>query len=280
MWLALALAAVATAPVAVMLWTPLLLGVPHVAADLRWLVVQPAWGAAPRRWLWATVVALGACRAAALWGGGPPVGVELGVGLACALAALVSGGGRWAALFGWGLCAAAAWATPAGFVLAVGHLHNAVALLLWGLLGDRTAGRVAVGAALATAAIFAGALDGVGWAPVGGLTLDGLSATLAPGVPQPWATRVVASFALLQLLHYVAWLVWIPGAVGARGTWREALGGPAVVAVAVAAVGVPLAAWVGSPALLRAGYLSLVLFHGWIELVTLAWIAGGRRGAA
>jgi hypothetical protein len=279
MWLALALVAVAAAPVPVMLWTPLLLGVPHVVADVRWLVVQPAWGGQARPWLWATILSLGACRAAALMGHGPPVGVELGLGLAAALGALWSGGGRAAALVGWGLCAAAAWSAPAGFALAVGHLHNGVALLLWALLGDRSARWVVAGAAAATAAIFAGALDGASWSPVGGLSLDGLAATLAPGLAAPWSTRVVTSFALLQLLHYAAWLVWIPRAAGERGSWREALGTPAVVAVAVASVGLPAAAALGSPAAVRAGYLSLVLFHGWIELVTLAHLAGGRRGA-
>lgn len=56
---------------------------------------------------------------------------------------------------------------------------------------------------------------------------------------------------------------------------RADFGTPALVAAAALTLAVALAG-VARPARTRAVYLSLVLFHGWLELAVLARLAAGR----
>ena len=120
-------------------------------------------------------------------------------------------------------------------------------------------------------------------APAGGLTLDGVVRTLAPGVPGPWAGRLVLLFAYAQLLHYVMWLDAIPAVLCEETTprppseswsrwWRD-LGAPLAVVVIAASLLLPLVA-LRDPASVRATYLSLALFHGWLEIAV-----GAHRAA-
>lgn len=321
----LAVTAVAlAAPLWLLLLGPLLLGVPHVASDLRYFVVQPRTPWPPR-----ALVAVGALlglmtlQRVALAVGAPiplPEGVsplqsELGLGVSSVAAALWLGGWRrrrWPALLAVVIALAVAWRAPQAAFMAFGHGHNLVgpacALLLgWreagrGRLADGALGGLSAHALVALAALtfvaaqgallggaFDGLLLGLGGlsAPATGLDLGDLEAQLAPGVGYPWSMRLTVSFAIAQAVHYAAWLRWLPQlwsprrvptpfAADVRGG-VDALGAPLFVAVAVAAIGLPLVALVVSPTQARVGYLHAVAFHGWLELAALGLLvaAGG-----
>ena len=244
----LAVTAVAlAAPLWLLLLGPLLLGVPHVASDLRYFVVQPRTPWPPR-----ALVAVGALlglmtlQRVALAVGAPiplPEGVsplqsELGLGVSSVAAALWLGGWRrrrWPALLAVVIALAVAWRAPQAAFMAFGHGHNLVgpacALLLgWreagrGRLADGALGGLSAHALVALAALtfvaaqgallggaFDGLLLGLGGlsAPATGLDLGDLEAQLAPGVGYPWSMRLTVSFAIAQAVHYAAWLRWLP----------------------------------------------------------------------
>ncbi len=322
----LAVTAVAlAAPLWLLLLGPLLLGVPHVASDLRYFVVQPRvpW---PRRALALVGVLLGlmTLQRLALAVGAPlelPAGVsplqsELALGAATVAAALWLGGvrlRRWSALLLLGVALAAAWQAPKMALLAFAHGHNLVGPGWALLLGWREAGRadaagratdafparaLVAGAALTffgvQGALLGGAFDGVlaglgGLsAPATGLQLGDLEAQLAPDCTYPWSMRVAVSFAIAQAVHYAAWLRWLPQqwsprrvptpfAADVRGV-VAALGAPLFLAIALAAIGLPLLALVVSPAEARVGYLHAVAFHGWLELAAIGHLVAGGGG--
>ncbi len=293
------------APLWLLLLAPLWLGVPHVAADVRFLVIRPP-GAVPRRLLLALFVPFGAMtllRVAALAGapGFPRTELVLGA-LAVAGAAAWAGPrvGVWLAL---GLVAllvpALAW--PGQAALIVGHAHNFVAVALWAWwMGPRGGARWVVLGALgaALAAIGFGAFDALWFADgppaaASGLTLAGMIDTLAPDVPGAAAPRLVMAFALMQAVHYGLWLGCIPQSPAVHTEdaplppsrrWAALigdLGRVGLAAVLIGAVALPIAG-LAAPTAARAGYLSLVLFHGWLELAVAAhlWASGWSPRAA
>ncbi|HXU04104.1 MAG TPA: hypothetical protein VN903_24250 [Polyangia bacterium] len=303
-----ALVAAVFAPSLLIVVGPLALGVPHLAADVRHLLVRRAW---PRWWLAASagfVVSLLALRALGEAGvGGVSLPVEhalasawvlLGaVGGAMAAAASRAGGRGWS-LRGWAVVAAAAGlgafalGAPRACRLVLLHAHNIVAIVLWLALFRR--GRLAlvpVAIALAGgAALASGALLGVtvrhGALSVAGLHLFAAADWLAPGLPDSWAIAVATSFAFLQSVHYAIWLVAIPAGdrpgEGGR-SWRVAFRelvrdftprgvfAVAVLAMLVATFGLLHAAST------RRLVLSLATFHVWLELAVLAYFLA--RGA-
>lgn len=287
---AVALAATAVAPLALLVAAPLLLGVPHVAADLRHLVVRPP-QPLPRTLVGALavpLVALIGLRLGVLFGAAAAPRVELAIGSGAVALAAGWGGGR----AGWLTVAATAAALglalvwPRQAALAFGHVHNLVAVAIWcAWVGDRRVWMPVV-AVLggAVALVAAGALDAplVAAAPTAGHTLQGFVTTLAPDLPGPWGLRAVAAYALLQAVHYGMWLVCIPAAgrvvdlptapTDRWASWRTDLGALGVVAVVLGAVLLAVAGWV-DPVTARSGYLSLVLFHGWLELAVGAHLA-------
>lgn len=271
-----AAAVTAWAPMPALLLAPLLFGVPHVLGDLWVLLLRPG---APRRvaaWIAGPILALLALRSAAALGVTYPPWVEVIVGTAGVLLGAASTRSPARIALALAVCSPA-WLFLGQTPLVLGHLHNAVALVLvlaWGPRG------VGLGLALITAIVFAltfaGVFDGA-LGPFGGLTPAGLAASLAPGVAQPWADRWVTSFAFAQLLHYLCWVWLLPAAhKDSRGrsrgffeALRADLGLPLLAAGALGAVLLPLLGF-WDPVQARAGYLSLVLFHGWLELAVLA----------
>lgn len=264
------------APMPALLLAPLLLGVPHVVGDLWVLLLRP--GAQRRVWPWVVAPLLGLVllRALAAAGLGVPAPAEVALG---ALAVLLGAAStRSAQRVGLALLACLPllvfW-DRVGLVL--GHLHNAVAVAVLVWWGPRRLGLAVAGVCVVVAAaIFAGLADGA-LAPFGGLDPDSLARTLAPGVAAPWAGRWVSSFCFAQLVHYLCWVGLLPVLLRDRpgprrpllAALRADLGRPLVAAAVVGAVAVPLlATW--DPVAVRSGYLSLVLFHGWMELSVLA----------
>lgn len=267
---------------------PVLLGVPHLLADVRYLVVRPG---LHRRWtFWLATPAL---LAAGL--GAPPA-----VGVAACLPAVLTPGparlrGRALVLLSGGalLFASLRWELP--FIVAMVHLHNVLAVGLWlalrrpGPAGPATAALVALVAAL----LLLGGADGVvawagGWqAPATGQRSDDFLAAVAPWASGPWAPRLLLCFAFMQSMHYGVWLRLVPDDARPRAaprpfaaSWRALradlglwpLGTFTLAALAVAgwgALDLPGA---------RLGYLRLGAFHGHLEIAALAFLAvEGRR---
>jgi hypothetical protein len=288
---------------------PLVLGVPHLAADVRYLLLRRA---VSRWWLLASAgfaLALVVLRALAearvtL---GPSLAFEQGVaatwvlvgafgGLLVARApaagapraagrGLVRGGVALA--IGAGIAALAIGA-PAPFRLALLHGHNLVAVAVWALLFRRGGrlGWLPVALVLSGAGLLAsGALLGVtlrhGALSVAGLHLFVAADWLGPGLSDNAAIAVATSFAFLQSVHYAIWLVGVPAGErpgeGGR-SWRAAgrelvddFTAPGVALVVALALLVAVAG-LAHAAPTRRLFLALATFHGWLELAALAYL--------
>lgn len=282
-------------PLWLLLLAPLLLGVPHVAADLRHLVLRPP-RPLPRGLLGAIAVpfvAMTALRIATLAGLGSFTTLELLLGATSVGVAVIWARGRWRIQLAIGAGVLAflvpALLAPRQAALVIGHAHNLVALGLWvWWMGPHRLGPwlvVALTTAL-TSALLLGIADPLvlataGERSAGGLDFAGLIQTLAPDLPAPFDLRVVLTFALLQAVHYSLWIWCIPlspaftpeaAALSRRARWRRWVRdlGPALALVVVlGALALPLAGFF-APAEARGAYLSLVLFHGWLELAIAA----------
>ncbi|MFT7582859.1 MAG: hypothetical protein ACI9MR_004543 [Myxococcota bacterium] len=292
------------APLWLLLLGPLLLGVPHVVSDLRYLVVRPV-AAVPRAALLAIGAGLAAmtvCRVAAMAG----LSVDLRAELACgafatfAAVALSSPAGRLktAALGGVILVGWLALENPAQTILIVAYGHNVIAFGLWLWLARKIGPPRHLVPAVslylaATLLILGGAADAlvpaVFLSDVGGLTLGQMTETLAPGFDPIWATRLVTWFAFSQAVHYIIWLRLVPQQQAARSappTWRRSardlrrdLGQGGLMLVVALSVGLPLWALLGSATDVRALYLSVVVFHGWLEIAMFSAIATSGAGS-
>ena len=280
----LALAGTALAPLLMLAIGPIVLGVPHVLADVRYLVVRPGWHRAKRM----------APAAVLLVAVGATASLELGLRAA---AAAVWGASRarsartWLVLVCLVVLVALTAAIGPGDRIVFAHVHNVVAVVLWWVWMPRrgVGQRVPVLLYLAaSAAIAAGLLDGAadslaGLVP-GALGLERHAAELAPGIGDPWATRLVLLFAFAQAVHYGVWLRLVPEDDRPRATPRtfraswDALvsdfGRPALYATMTLAIGVFAWALVDLAAA-RTGYLRLALFHGHMELAALSLFAAG-----
>jgi hypothetical protein len=232
------------APAWMLALTPVILGVPHLASDARYLVVRQN---LPRRWLYVVVAACAAMiglrmleyfHVAQL----PFAQLEVGVAVAWVFAAAATGirvssteenlphrlprvFGVLAILSGVGLL------YPEMTRLVFAHVHNVVAIIVWAILFRApNAARRAAGGTRASAtrlfllplvllvAALAVLLSGApsAWAArSGGLSAPGLSMAdaaraLAPGLGQQLALGVALTYAFLQSVHYSVWLGWIP----------------------------------------------------------------------
>lgn len=286
----LLLAITLLAPRALLLIAPLLFGVPHVAQDLRclWLRIDSH---LPRGLVIAvglallTMLCVRAAYVADLaivqkpWFGPR---LELGLGLlALALSAAFTRATMRRRAWVLPILAAvglAALRWPQGSILALGHLHNfvALALLCYFLRRVPRALVLSIGAAITIlmappllAFARSTALDRVvpeafDWAS--------LERTLAPGAAPEFAARLVLIFAFAQALHYLAWLHWIPRAVTPTSTTAQDFGRAGFIGLTALAIGVPLWGYF-DPLGARTTYLTLVFFHGWIELAVIVHLA-------
>jgi hypothetical protein len=301
--IAVALALAAIAPAVLLLVGPLVLGVPHVIADVRYLIVR---GPASLRGgtVIAVVVPLAAMTglgAVEVMGGVGEPHLEVALGFAAIAIAVATAPlarhpergvrstrrpiDRRLVLTAVVAVAIPAVLHPAATMMVVLFGHNIVALAIWCGFTRRTvrlAHRAAIvgAAALGTTAILAGVFDA---APAGEIPRLGFGA-LDPVI----AYRLVVAYAFLQALHYVVWLRLIPSTQAtapAASTFRKSIAGlttdfgrVGLAAIAFVIVAVPVLALAGDPARVRDGYLSLVLFHAWLELAILAYVlATGER---
>ena len=287
---AAALAVATTLPLWLLALGPILLGVPHVVADVRYLVVRP--GLHRRKLL-------------VVLGFGPLVAVAAGGGL---LAGLFAVAGTLIAVettalrrgLGLALTAAAmALVWRVGWVADVvfAHLHNFLAVALWWAWRPRaTKGHRWVLAAFVAASVII--LSGVTlpllehtgglWTPAANVAPDEMFAALAPGLPAELATRVVLLFAFAQSIHYAVWLRLVPEEDRGRptprtfvATWRALradLGWPLLAFAVLTALVVAVWAVVDLSAA-RTGYLRMALFHGHLELVAVTLLLTRSRPA-
>lgn len=282
------------APLWMLALGPVLLGVPHLLADLRYCVVRPGWHRQR-----ALLVGVGLPLLALALGAGTAIGFAAVAGMCAGLEA-ERPIPAWRRAIGVALAAAAAlacvvWGSATTLVLL--HLHNFVAVLLWWRWRARGPAFARLPLALfigASLLIAAGALEGPGLAQLqalgasalGPLSLDHHLAALAPGLEGPAARRLVLLFTFAQSVHYVIWLRLIPEDDRERRTprsfrasWRalvEELGPIVWLALALACA---LVGWaLLDLAAARAGYLRLARFHAFLEFAVLAslWVSGRR----
>lgn len=293
------------APAWSLVLAPLLLGVPHLAADVRYLVLRLA---APRGWLVAAglfgtsmlvlrvlqpsaALPLGGLAEHVLGGAWLVTAAMSGAvyGRRCGLASML------AFLLAAGLTACALW-QPRAFALVLSHGHNLVALLLWGVMFRRSS-RLAFAycSAVALAALCLVVGTGVdtmlahGAPSAFGLHLYAAADWLAPGVPDPYAIGLAMAFAFLQNIHYALWLYGIPqrflqreASLSFRMSYRMLVrdfGAGGLMAVAALMLLVA-ASGVVAPVLTRHWVLSLGSFHAWLELAACLFLlsASSRPG--
>jgi hypothetical protein len=276
----LAFALATVFPLGLLLLGPVVLGVPHLAADFRYVVLRIG-----LHRVLAGALALPAFVAAVLLSS-PPLGL-----VAAAIASAVTPGSvRRRVVLVASFVAGAAWLSTLAHdgLVVFAHGHNFVAVVLWTMWWrDRSALRLLPIVALvaATAAIALGAVDfafadrGAAFA---GVPLESFRASLAPGVADPWAGRLVIAFAMAQSVHYAIWLRLVPDDDRERTTprtfaasWRAFvadLGGIGALATVALAAGLVGWALVDLGAA-RDGYLRLAAFHGYVELIGLGVLA-------
>jgi hypothetical protein len=277
---------------------PAILGVPHLASDMRYLVVRQGH---PRSWLF--IVAFGSVALIGLRlfelaraRSAPFAPVEVALGGSWILAGALMGAwrardaGRWwrGALAAVVIGAATSWAVLhaplARGLLAFGH--NLVAVAIWVVLFRRRKIEAIVPILLLSVGLgwlVASAARGSG-APAGPWLARLLEETrvAAPGLGERATVGLALGYVFLQAVHYSVWLTWIPQqAVGRNATLTFAMsarslerdfgraGIVAIIAMSVAVVACSLV----SVHRTRGVYLSLAAFHADLELACLAFLA-------
>lgn len=285
---------------------PLLFGVPHVASEVRYLIVRRRLS---RGLLTAVIVGCVTISGLRLVGRVSDDRVffaraEILVG------ALWVAGGALLATRKPGALRRLAWVAPPIIVaaavamryataaqLAFVHAHNFGALLLWLVLFRRRAGVPVLALTLLGAALLL-IVSGVTvpWsASLGTLTaLDvdvaRIGAWLTPGVGASLAVPLALVHAFSDSVHYGTWLGIIPeeeiraeGSLTFRMTLRSLFAdfGVMGVAVTVAAFAAVLVGCAVNLSSARGVYFSAAGFHGYLELAVLAWlvVAGEMRPA-
>ncbi len=267
---------------------PIVWGVPHLVADLRYLVVGPGYH---RRW--PLVLLAGPPLVAAALGAGVVAGLT--ASLAAALLARTSPARRVLAL---ALLAALALALdalgPAADVL-FAHAHNFIAVALWWAWRPRE-GRLHWLPLALFAAISALLVSDLGLALVdasaglrhelGGMGVDYQLARLTPRLDPTLGIRLVVLFAYAQAIHYAVWLHLIPDDDRARRTpptfatsFRRLCADLGVPLVALAAaLALAFAAWALLDLMASShGYFRLARFHGHLELCAATLLLLERR---
>ncbi len=279
---------------------PIVLGVPHLASDARYLVIRQR---VSREILFvsiaATLVFVG-FQVLELFHVAPAhwTGLEIATAVAWIGASIIAGareGKNRALLFLLApllvLGAFATWHAAMTRVV-FAHLHNVVGVVAWIFLfrkNKKTALLPALALVLgvglllsgATFAFSANAFRGFGF------DLSMIGRSLAPGASPGLAAGAALSFVFLQSVHYAAWLVWIPqDNLPGQGTFTFRMTARSLHAD----FGIALLAIIALLALALAGtaafdphhavrtYMSLATFHGYFEIAILAYFAcRGRR---
>jgi len=286
-YLLLALLATVVWPLGLLALGPIVLGIPHVLGDVRYLVLQPGHHKQRLR-----LVLVGLALAASVLGGGIIAGV-LAVLLAVALSRASFSSRLRLFLPGLALLGVVIWARrPAELVFA--HLHNAVAVLwLLSAFSERRR-QVLLGVAFLAAVGFLCTLPSstLFWIPsgLGGMGLSYQLNALTSGAMSSWSVRLVLVFAFAQAFHYAVWVRLIPelerkrrAPQSFRASYRalcDELGDGVVLCVLFGMVALALFACFALREA-RETYLGFALFHGYLELafIAVAWLERPSRTA-
>jgi hypothetical protein len=290
-------------PVALYFLGPVVFGVIHLAADVRYLVLRVT---PPRLLLWASLALAVGLTAVRLCVGLHVANVTLGARVDMALGAIWIGlalvlrlrdAPRKLALavplLVVGTTAMLIYAVV--FDLVLTHLHNLIAFVMWlGLFRRRLTWTIVpvVLVVAATAILLSGAF--LPWTTHhGGLMAFGqraarLGSGFLPGATPRVASALACAFVFLQSVHYAIWTGWIPqdclrgeGTPTFRMTARSLLAdfGPvALTCIVCATLGFAvLAAWHMRQSV--GWYITLARAHVWFELAVLAYFIGRDRTA-
>jgi len=286
-------------PVLLFVLGPVLFGVAHVAADVRYLVIRPRLSRLGRAALaGGCVLFLATSAVDAFHRSLVPARLELGLAGVWAVLAVVAGASRRRirhALTGLAVVAAVsgvALARPSEFRLVYAHAHNLVGLLAWPLFFRkrlRLLQRVVFGALVAAVVLASGVFSASTLASAGvsmfRVHVLQVALWLAPFERTDWAVGATSAFVFLQALHYSMWLTVVPqGALPGEGTQSFARSAQSLLAdfkpwglavVAACALAVLFAAF-ANPGRAAATYLRLATFHGYLELAALlhVWVRG------
>ena len=290
-------------PVALFALGPVLLGVPHLASDVRYLLVRrrvsrSAWviGCVAAT----AVVALRACEIAHVRFPGA-MRVEIAVGCAWIVAASVLGAienrrrSPLAVALGVVSLGIVAWQHPWTARIILAQAHNVVGIGLWVWLYRRRSLTALLPMSLALGGVLLLANGAtLGWTlRANGLTawsidLWQVAAAFAPRTPAAGAMAGLLVFVFLQAVHYAAWLVWIPQEeLPCSGTFTFRMTGRALLRdfgalgiLVIAALSLVLAA-TAIVDLRRAvgAYMALAAFHAYLEVAMVGYLMGRPRAA-
>lgn len=266
--LAVLCATTLVAPALLLVWMPILLGVPHVASDIRYLVLP-----LPRRQVAIAIAAsalLVGLRAAMVVTGAKLLHLEVSVVAVWLLATLAADPASRKRAFGVALFASAVIiGLPIVFIAIAALAHNVIAIVAWVIVAKPTRRQAAilVGAVSAFAVIVA-VLGPITSAISGGdvspwLSIDKAATVMFGGLPLGVGRGLLLAFTFLQGVHYAIWLGWIPAAKPQRTSRlaRVVVAGASLIVVAAA---------LRDPAWARTTYLALATFHIYLEIVVLA----------
>jgi hypothetical protein len=277
----------AVAPGYALLLGPVILGVPHLWFEARYLFFQHA---LLRR---TALIGILVAQSALVFAG---VGIYT-LGLACVAALIVTGTVRSRRVIL--LLAAATLAQAAAIVgpdwsrFVLLHAHNCIPLVVWMSWRRRpTAVSVAVAVFIAAgiAAILAGAFDDLPLRrPFGDdvFSITRITDAVAAGFGGAWRHRFLLLFCFTQAVHYAIWLRLIPEDARPRATprsWRASWkafkqdSGPTVARLMlVSSLAVPLVALVGGVVRTRALYVTASEFHATVEVILIAVVLARRQ---
>ncbi|CAK0756211.1 conserved membrane hypothetical protein [Gammaproteobacteria bacterium] len=265
---------------------PVILGVPHLLSDLRYLVMRPGLHRRPALWFSAPTLL------AVSFGAGPVVGL-----VAMVPAILAAEGAEWRklVLLGvWVVLTGLAWFFDIDFQLVFMHLHNLIAVALWWSWRPRNIVAwvvpclVLVGSVMLLAGVAEPVLNSLGgWtAEWTGNSFSNFLEQIAPPNSGSLAPRFVLLFCFLQAVHYGIWLRLIPEDDRPRpaprpfqASWRSLVddfGSLPLFIVGTVTLAIAIWGLVDLPGA-RLGYLQLAAGHGYLELAAAAYfLAKGR----
>jgi hypothetical protein len=301
-----ALVLAATFPALALAIGPIVFGIPHVAASLRYLVLRrkpsPAFVSA----IVVAALVIVTCRVVAASPGAGPLPAQIEIAAGTALFAIAAVEAARAArrplraivalgVLGAGLVAALQ--APFFVRLAFVHVHNLGVVALWILMFRRSGALpklVALGLVLALALVGSGATlplaRSLGGLVAGGVDCSAVGAWLAPSLAPSLALTLVVMHAFTDSVHYAFWLGVVPeeelageGTLTFRMTMRGlgrdfgAVGLATVVLACAAIVGL---AFVGGR-VARDAYFVIAGFHGYVEGAALIAVLVGsvREGS-
>lgn len=291
------------APLWLLALGPIVLGVPHLLADLRYCGLRT--GLLRKR---NTLTACGIPLVLMCFWGGLAVGfIAVGAAFACSSRGRGTPAKRVAGVSASLCLACVALQFPVRSAIAMAHIHNFVALALWWAWRPRPAHHLWIPAAVFAgwALIMLGAADGLlptRTSFVAGLNFEdhaaylttqgmrslgaGATRTLVDGAHAVWASRWVVAFAFAQAVHYGIWLHLVRDDDRRRRTprtfkrsyivLRREFGGIGLSIVGALCLGLALWATVDLVRA-RSEYFRFAQFHGALELCAgAALLLGGR----